>query len=1199
LRLNAGSWRLGCLVALLAAAPASAQVVCPAGASTWTGATSNNWRTASNWSPVGVPGNGANVCFSTPNPTPTLAGGPPPRLGTIYILAGTSLSLTSAGGSMFLAGGIRSDGSFAFLGTRTLLVSGAQTWALGSSSSTISWPVTFQSAVTVSGAGDLTLSGAIAGGGRVTKTSTGALRLTATGSTHAGGFTVNAGLLSLTGTLVAEGTVAINAGATLSGTGTLASSQITVANGGNYLPGLGGAGTLSSNALQLGNTSTLSFTVGSTSTRGAVTGALVLDGVLDVAAGAGFGQGTYTLFTATGTITNNGLVLGAVPSGFSYAYQVSGGSVTLIVGPPATEVRLVRLDAVSSGASTQVTWETGSETRTLGYRVHRDESGQRRQISGLIAGSALRAGFDPLAGRNYSFVDLEGQGGGRYWIEAIDQNGRGDWFGPVQAHGGSFSGARSSALLTGFAPPVLTAHLDGDARPADPVETDRSWRDGSLLRQWDVAASGAVKLLVRQDGVYRVPVDQLLAAGFPPGAPIASVQLWAGGRPIAFRALSADASTLRSGDALEFFGQAADTRYTDTRVYWVTTGLGSPAVIDPAQEVNASSTATSFLETLEIRERTLHIPALVNPDADGFFGPPLIGTSPTNRVFSTPALDVLGQGPAVLEVSIQGLTNGPHSVDVQVNGTAVGTLQGAHQEVVSGSFTLPPGTLMVGENTVSLVGRTEDEIAVEISQRLSYPRRYAFDGPLRFTVPGGAKVLLEGADATGTRVLDITRAFHPLLVRTVSSSSGASLTASGAGTRILYAYRDDDVLAPTVVRDLPSSWHESEGAELVVIGPRALLPSLQPLVDQRTREGLTVALVDIADVYDEFSAGEKDAEALRGFLGHALRSWSTRPRFVLLAGAATYDPRGWLGHPELDQVPTIQIPTRYLQTGSDDALVTLDSSGFPSLAVGRLPFTSPVQMDPAVAKILERAPARPEGSILLVRDHDGTISFSAASAEVRRALSGWSAQDLARGLDDAATHTALLEALRSGPVAVDYQGHGAEDLWAGRILSDSDVESLGNAGKTTLLVASTCLNAYFLDIGRESLGAALLRTPGGGAWGVWASSGMTLPTDHPILSSTLLSSALDGGKTLGEATLAAKQAVTDPEVRATFHLLGDPSARAVESKPALTVATRSSSGALGCTASGASNPTMVFLALVALWLSACRPALASRRSERR
>ena len=148
---------------------------------------------------------------------------------------------------------------------------------------------------------------------------------------------------------------------------------------------------------------------------------------------------------------------------------------------------------------------------------------------------------------------------------------------------------------------------------------------------------------------------------------------------------------------------------------------------------------------------------------------------------------------------------------------------------------------------------------------------------------------------------------------TEPSSGGTSLTAAGGGTRILYAYRDQDVLAPAVVADAPSSWHSAQGADLVIIGARSLLPSMRPLVDQRTAEGLTVALVDVEDVYDEFSAGEKDTLALKSFLANAARTWSTPPSFVLLAGAATYDPRGWLGHPELDQVPTVLVATRYIE----------------------------------------------------------------------------------------------------------------------------------------------------------------------------------------------------------------------------------------------------------------------------------------------
>ncbi len=1180
-----GIQRILCVALLMASVPAGAQIVCPVGASTWTGATSNNWRTASNWNPAGVPGTGANVCFSTPNPTPALAGGPPPRLGTIYVLAGTNLTLTSAGGALFLAGGIQSGGTFTLLGTRRLLVSGAQTWALGSSSSTINWPVTFQSAVTLSGAGALTLAGAIAGPGRLTKTSTGTLLLSATGSTHSGGFTVNAGVLSVTGTLAGEGGVSINSGATLSGTGTLGSSLISVASGGVYSPGVGGTGTLSSNALTLSNASNLNVTVGTSTTRGAVTGALVLDGVLNITAGAGFGQGTVTLFTATGAITNRALTLGTAPPGFSYDYQVSGTSVLLKVGPPATAVELLKLDAVSSGGGAEVSWEAGSEIRNLGYRIHREEGGQRREVSGLIAGSALRAGFDPLAGRNYAFADPGGRSGMRYWIEAIDRRGQSQWFGPVQTRAGTPSGLRSSALVANLGTSAVLVQGGPEDQPADPPGLDRAWRNPSLLRQWDVAASrGAVKLLVRKDGVYRVPADQLFAAGLPIGTPIATLQLWASGSPAAFHAVSADGSTLQSGDALEFFGQAADTRSTDTRVYWVTHGLGAPTFIGSAPVAETTSSATSFLETLEIRERSLHISALRNPETDGFFGPPIIGTTPMLRSFSTPALDVLAPDPATLEVSVQGLTAGEHSLDVVVNGVAVGTVEGSEQEVATGRFTLPPGTLLPGENTVSLAGRSSGEIALELSQRLTYPRRYAFGGPFRFTAQAGARIELTGAETPGVQVLDITRAQSPTTMVIDVSAGGARFTAGGTGLRILYAYRDQDVLAPTVVADVPSRWHSAQGGDLVIIGTRALLPSLRALADQRAREGFTVAVVDIEDVYDEFSAGEKDPLAIRSFLSNAVRSWPIVPRHVLLAGAATYDPRGWLGRPELDQVPTVQVWTRYIEAPSDDALVTFDSARGPELAIGRLPLSSAADMDAAVAKILGRRLATTQDSLLLVHDRDGSIPFSVASAEVRSALPGWNARALVRGADDDATHTALLEALRSGPVAVDYQGHGAEDFWAGRILGTADVDALSGAGTSSLVVAATCLNAYFIDTGREALGSALLRAPGGGAWGVWASSALTLPTEHALLSQTLLTATLDEGLTLGEATLKAKQAVTDPDVRASFHLLGDPSARAVAMRSSgLTSTGGPRSGASGCSTPGAPLAFLGPLVLALAW----------------
>jgi uncharacterized protein (TIGR03382 family) len=96
---------------------------------------------------------------------------------------------------------------------------------------------------------------------------------------------------------------------------------------------------------------------------------------------------------------------------------------------------------------------------------------------------------------------------------------------------------------------------------------------------------------------------------------------------------------------------------------------------------------------------------------------------------------------------------------------------------------------------------------------------------------------------------------------------------------------------------------------------------------------------------------------------------------------------------------------------------------------------------------------------------------------------------------------------------------------------------------------------------------------------------MTLPTEHALLSKTLLSVALNDGMTLGEATLKAKQAVSDPEVRATFHLLGDPSARAVAQRSsALTVGSPKSS-ASGCSTPGSPLAALAPLVLAALALS--------------
>jgi hypothetical protein len=100
---------------------------------------------------------------------------------------------------------------------------------------------------------------------------------------------------------------------------------------------LGGSTLTVGNDLNLGGASTLNLALGTNATEIAVAGILVLNGTLNFAASGGFTAATYTLFTYGGTLTCNGLAIGATP-GTNFTYVISTnipGQVNLIVSSAA------------------------------------------------------------------------------------------------------------------------------------------------------------------------------------------------------------------------------------------------------------------------------------------------------------------------------------------------------------------------------------------------------------------------------------------------------------------------------------------------------------------------------------------------------------------------------------------------------------------------------------------------------------------------------------------------------------------------------------------------------------------------------------------------------------------------------------------------------------------------------------------------
>lgn len=161
------------------------------------------------------------------------------------------------------------------------------------------------------------------------KTGNGSWTLSAVNS-YTGTTTVSAGTLVVTGLIASGSDVTVNGG-TLAGTGA-AAGPVNASNG-KIAPGVSAAGTLTTGSLTLNGSSVLEFELGTSRDSIKVIGDLVLDGTLNVTELAGFGVGTYYLITYTGNLTNQGLVTGSMPDGYTYNIVAGSGSVRLIVSP--------------------------------------------------------------------------------------------------------------------------------------------------------------------------------------------------------------------------------------------------------------------------------------------------------------------------------------------------------------------------------------------------------------------------------------------------------------------------------------------------------------------------------------------------------------------------------------------------------------------------------------------------------------------------------------------------------------------------------------------------------------------------------------------------------------------------------------------------------------------------------------------------
>ncbi len=877
-----------------------------------------------------------------------------------------------------------------------------------------------------------------------------------------------------------------------------------------------------------------------------------------------FSSSSYSINTATVTSSTLDPNLSNNTSSFTSTIQAT----------TAVDVSAFNAYAQPDG-TVRLVWHTREESRNLGFHVYREDGlGRHRVDPELIAGSALllRGSKPQHAAKTYAAIDALPAPNAAYWLEDVDINGTRTLHGPVYAESVTADQYKLQAQVeTAGALPVSPslAQLHANAAPANapgramfglhpqpifPVPP-------SGMRRINVADHFAVKISVDHEGWYHIPFSQLFSAGLNPNTELRGLHLYAEGieQPILLAGHTAGIAS--PSDAMEFYGTGIDTPFSANRVYWlVAEGYPGKRIFSAPGVASDAPSAGSFPFTVIREDRTVYFAALSNGENnDNFFGA-VVTSDPVDQVLTVVHRDTSLSQPLTLDLTLQGVTDAQqHSVSVEFNGNAVGTIDFYGQVLTTQSFTIDPGVVLDGVNTVTLTALDGDnDVSAAQSIQLHYLHTYTADSDwLRATAPAGSDAHISGFSNSQIRVFDTT---DPLNISELngkiapeSGSYGVTVAVpqSSTAVRTILSFAADALASPVaIVPHKPSMLDDRRaGADIVVITHPDFAAHLTPLVRLRETQGHRVSVVTTDQIFDDYNYGERSPFAIRRFLQDAASRWQRKPQAVLLVGDASMDPRNYLGFGDFDFVPTRIIETAAFKTASDDWFTDFGQIGFATIPTGRLPVRTSSDVDLLVSKIINYDEGTDSGTwnaqALLIADQNVDANFTSAvtSAAATLPSSLQSSQILVDGVDPSTAHSQILAALNNGALLVNYNGHGAEQQWSfADLFNTTDATTLTNGGRLPVYLLLDCLNGLFQDVYAQSLAESLILAPNGGAVAVWASSGFTDEPPQAAMNLAFLHEvAAHPDDPIGLMILRAKSNTTDSDVRRTWILFGDPS----------------------------------------------------------
>jgi len=804
-----------------------------------------------------------------------------------------------------------------------------------------------------------------------------------------------------------------------------------------------------------------------------------------------------------------------------------------------------------AGGGLTFTWTTDTETDNAGFFLFGliDEQWEPLHEE-LIPSQAVNS----VAPRTYHF-ETDAAPAETFLLIDVDTKGREHVHGPFPL--GAWDGAAPAAMQS-----IPWASI----RREHQAKLDQ--RQGA----WKKRDIPTVRLVVASDGLYRVTFESLMAAGIDMSkVPLTQLALFdrAGAVP-----MFVDGSgTFGPGEAIEFYGKAASSLYSDRNNYTlrVDSKAALRATADNTPGAQLRNPVTVYRETARVERQLAYNPGA--PGADPWYDQDLMAIfSPASFSLSVSVTDPApNAGTAELGVELWGITdwagkNPDHHVVTSFNGTELADAQFNGSQTYPVSVEIPADLLRSGVNQIDLRMPLDQGVSWDIiglnSYQITYPRRLlARDGRLTFRGEAAQGFTVGGLPGSDVTIYRLRGSRMERIAKPAVAASGGSFAATFAGANEAADYVVATAarkLTPQILAAPPREDIFTGSADYLVITHPDFAAGVEPLVEHRESQGLTTQVVDVDQIYENLSNGMVDPEAIRQYVAFAAREKGTR--YVVLVGGDSYDYKNYLGAGSLSFIPSLYVPAGGLSFVPADPLFgDTDGDAVPEVPVGRLPVRTSQELAAVVAKTLAYEAKSYPRTFLAASDLTDSverISFSQISHQMLQGLgTGWSVEQVDMdALGVPVARAKVIDTLNRGVAFTQYFGHSSYNVWSFSILFASPhAVQLQNAGRPSVVAQWGCWNTYYVHPTVNTLGHALMLSGQQGAAAVLGATALTNSQSDIELGQRYLPRVIQPGVTLGDALVAAKKdlAQQHPEMRDVlvgWTILGDP-ALVVEPQP--------------------------------------------------